>query len=119
VVETEGGGHVTTFAIKANKTLIKRSNERYDELLEQMTLNNEEIESLTARRAIRNAKKRHEENEMGLKRSCILRELKHFDVGKSFVVDSLHNIYLGVFVSSILDLCLILFYIETSFKTMA
>ncbi|CAF2083284.1 unnamed protein product [Rotaria magnacalcarata] len=97
VVETEGGGHVTSFAIDANQQLIRRSNERYDELLETMKLNNEELESLTIRRDIQNATLRHKQSEKGLKRPCILRELKHFDVGQSFVVDSLHNIYLGVF----------------------
>jgi hypothetical protein len=81
-----------------------------------MILNEEEIESLTVRRDIRIAKERHKNNEMGLKRPCILRELEHFDVGKSFVVDSLHNIYLGVFVSFTENLFFILFYIETSFE---
>ena len=32
---------------------------------------------------------------------CILRNLKYFDVGTSFLSDSLHNIYHGVMVSSI------------------
>ncbi|CAF2155936.1 unnamed protein product [Rotaria magnacalcarata] len=85
VVETEGGGHVTSFAIDANQQLIRRSNERYDELLETMKLNNEELESLTIRRDIQNATLRHKQSEKGLKRPCILRELKHFDVGQSFV----------------------------------
>ena len=57
---------------------------------------------------------------MGLKRSCILRELKHFDVGQSFVVDSLHNIYHGVFVSFSENLHLISFVcLEAPIKTVA
>lgn len=64
-----------------------------------MKINREELKLLTTRRDIRLATQRHKEIEMGLKGLCILRELKFFDVGISFVVDSLHNIYLGVFVS--------------------
>lgn len=30
---------------------------------------------------------------------CILRSLAHFNIGPAFVADSLHNVYLGVFVS--------------------
>ena len=30
---------------------------------------------------------------------CVLRSLTYFDVGKSFLADSLHNIYHGVVVS--------------------
>jgi hypothetical protein len=30
---------------------------------------------------------------------CLLRKLRYFDVGKSFVSDSLHNVYHGVMVS--------------------
>lgn len=64
-----------------------------------MKLNKEELATLTADREIKAAKEKHKESQMGLKRACVLRDLKHFDVGQSFLVDSLHNIYLGVFVS--------------------
>ena len=50
VVETENGGHVTSFKINANETPTKRSNERYDEILQQMIMNKKEIESLSIRR---------------------------------------------------------------------
>ncbi|CAF2102182.1 unnamed protein product [Rotaria magnacalcarata] len=72
-------------------------NDQYDELLETVKLNNEELASLTTDRDIKAAKLRHTESQMGLKGSCVLRELKYFDFGQSFVVDSLHNIYLGAF----------------------
>ena len=98
-VETEGGSYVTTFVMNVDEPLVQRSNKLHDELIETIRLNQEELQSLSSRRDIQNAKKRHRETEMGLKRCCILRELKYFDVGLSFVVDSLHNIYLGAFVS--------------------
>lgn len=41
----------------------------------------------------------HKDLEKGLKGGCVLRSLSKFDVGRSFLVDSLHNIYLGVVVS--------------------
>ncbi|CAF3617238.1 unnamed protein product [Rotaria sp. Silwood1] len=96
-VETEGGGHVTSFIINADETINPRSNDQYNELLETMKLNNEELASLTTDRDIKAAKLRHTESQMGLKGPCCLRELKYFDFGQSFVVDSLHNIYLGAF----------------------
>lgn len=41
----------------------------------------------------------HKKSEKGVKSPCVLRTLSKFDVGRSFLVDSLHNIYLGLFVS--------------------
>ncbi|CAF4840678.1 unnamed protein product [Rotaria sp. Silwood1] len=102
-VETEGGGHVTSFIINADETINPRSNDQYNELLETMKLNNEELASLTTDRDIKAAKLRHTESQMGLKGPCCLRELKYFDFGQSFVVDSLHNIYLGAFKKVILS----------------
>ena len=113
IVETERSGHVTSFTINTNETIIQRSNNRYDELLERMRLNNEELASCTTHHDIRAAQIRHKESQMGLKGPCVLHALKHFDVGQSFVVDSLHNIYLGVFVSFIENLCLTSFCLET------
>jgi hypothetical protein len=40
----------------------------------------------------------NEINEKGIKGICSLRELTYFDVGHSFLTDSLHNIYIGAFV---------------------
>ncbi|CAF4361359.1 unnamed protein product, partial [Rotaria sp. Silwood2] len=39
----------------------------------------------------------HKNTEKGVKGPCLLRTLSCFDVGSSFLVDSLHNIYLGLF----------------------
>ena len=35
----------------------------------------------------------------GIKGPCELRSLAQFDVGSSFLVDTLHNVYLGAFAS--------------------
>ena len=43
---------------------------------------------------------KHRDLSKGLKAPCIFRSLSHFDVGQSFLVDSLHNVYLGAFVSA-------------------
>jgi hypothetical protein len=44
---------------------------------------------------------KNRESECGILGPCILRQLKHFDVGSSFASDNLHNVYRGVFVSSL------------------
>ena len=44
---------------------------------------------------------KHQLSAKGFRGPCILRSLSHFDVGSSFLVDSLHNVYLGVFVSTL------------------
>jgi hypothetical protein len=44
----------------------------------------------------------HKIEERGILGPCILRELSYFDVGTSFMADSLHNVYIGAFVSIIL-----------------
>lgn len=91
---------MTTFAADVPGSIERRRNERYDEIMQQISWNEEELQYLVSRHEIREAKLRHIQNTKGHKGPCILRKLKHFDVGKSFLVDSLHNIYLGVFVSS-------------------
>ena len=39
-----------------------------------------------------------QKNGKGIMGVCIFRELAYFDVGRSFIADSLHNIYIGSFV---------------------
>ncbi|CAF3949357.1 unnamed protein product [Adineta steineri] len=85
-----------------------RSNERYDYLLCIKEKNDAEVEKLTSRLLDRAAKRRlkkqlisNKESECGILGRCILRQLKYFDVGFSFLSDNLHNIYHGVFVSMV------------------
>ena len=83
-----------------------RSNDRYDYLISIKESNEKQIEKFNGRLLDRKAKRRlkqklvkNKESERGILGPCILRQLKYFDVGFSFVSDSLHNIYHGIFVS--------------------
>jgi hypothetical protein len=87
-----------------------RSNERYDYLLAVKQVNDTEIENITRRPLNRAAKRKlkkrlikNKESEHGILGPCVLRQLEYFDVGFSFLSDSLHNVYHGAFVSSIFD----------------
>lgn len=64
-----------------------RSNSTYDEIIGEMENMNETEKKLN--RAILK----------GHVGPCIFRSLRYFDVGNSFLSDSLHNIYHGVMVS--------------------
>ncbi len=70
--------------------------------------NNKVIEKITCRSidcvAKLKLKQKLIENKESERRSlgpCVLRQLKYFDVGFSFVSDNLQNVYRGVFVISI------------------
>ena len=56
----------------------------------------------SAKRKLKKKLIKNKESEHGILGPCVLRQLKYFDVGSSFVSDNLHNIYHGAFVSSIL-----------------
>jgi hypothetical protein len=82
-----------------------RSNDRYDYLLKKKKLNDIEIEKIASRPLNRANKRKlkekliqNKESEHGIRGPCVLRQLKYFDVGSSFVSDNLHNIYHGAFV---------------------
>jgi hypothetical protein len=77
----------------------ERTNERHDLLLEQLRRNEIELASFSSYRGRPAIIEAHKKTVKGVKGSCILRTLSKFDVGRSFLVDSLHNIYLGLFVS--------------------
>jgi hypothetical protein len=72
MVRTENDGNVRSFAMTSHDfdQIQLRSNMRYDILFE----------------------------EKGILGPCILRELSYFDVGRGFMADSLHNVYIGSFV---------------------
>ena len=57
------------------------------------------LRELSGTRGRRALEKEHRQKEKGVKGRCVLRSLSCFDVGRSFLIDSLHNIYLGLFVS--------------------
>jgi hypothetical protein len=104
MVET-AKGHVRSFAM--NKLdfdqLTLRTNQRHDDLLVLKQHHQQQI--LTFRNQPKQNKKIMEEHfktaEKGILVRCILRSLFVFDVGMSFMADSLHNVYRGAFVSRI------------------
>lgn len=72
--------------------------------------NDEEMEKLSCFKLNRLAKQQmkqklieHKVSERGILGPCVLRQLKYFDVGFSFVSDNLHNVYHGVFVSAMIE----------------
>lgn len=101
---TKKDGSVVSFAVHVNDAPVYlRNNERHDLLLNQLQKNQVEIAAFSNYRGRTALMQTHKDLEKGLKGGCILRSLSKFDVGRSFLVDSLHNIYLGVVV------CLIIF----------
>ena len=97
---TKKDGSVVSFSIDGNdQSACERTNERHDLLLEQLRRNEIELAAFTSYRGRGALTQAHKITEKGVKGPCILRTLSKFDVGRSFLVDSLHNIYLGLFVS--------------------
>ena len=97
---TNKNGSIVSFAISQNDLSANaRTNDRYDELLEQLRRNEDQLSKLSDRRGRRAFKEAHKNEVKGVKGPCVLRKLPKFDVGQSFLVDSLHNVYLGLFVS--------------------
>ena len=91
-----------SFAIYESMPLAcERTNERHDFLLQQLRTDETELARLPSNRGRNALLKKQRKTEKGVKGSCILRSLSKFDVGRSFLVDSLHNAYLGLFVSMI------------------
>jgi len=111
MVDTENGGHVRSFALSHQEidAIHLRSNERYDALFDLCQLQ-KHLRSFLPRKKQKKSAKVDKLTEKGIVGECIFRQLAHFDVGRSFMVDSIHNIYIGAFVSkkkqlSIYSLC--------------
>ena len=101
-VPTKNDGSVVSFAVYSNAQLaLKRSNERHDFLLQQRQKNKAELTNFPGRRGRPALREKHRLLEKGVTEPCVFRTLLSFDVSGSFLIDSLHNIYLGLFVSVI------------------
>ena len=100
MVPTDGGGHVRSFSITPNDLpeISIRSNERYDVLIDVFQLQ-KQLKDLWPKAKKSRKLPVDKDNEKGVVGVCILRELSYFDVGRSFMADSLHNVYIGAFVS--------------------
>ena len=104
MVRTENDGNVRSFALTfdALEETPLRSNTRFDDLLDLKLLHEQMQESFPPRK--RKALVEHnKEEEKGILGPCILRELSFFDVGCSFMADTLHNVYIGSFVSRLFE----------------
>ncbi|CAF1366154.1 unnamed protein product [Adineta ricciae] len=96
-VSTNNNGSVVSFAIyETDPPTNERTNERHDLLIKQLHRNAIELTASTYR-GRRDLTDKHKQSEKGVKGPCVLRSLSNFDVGSSFLVDSLHNVYLGLF----------------------
>ena len=96
------GGFVRSFAMKLDglKETEQRCNHRYDTLLVKKELRETQEKELPKK-----GKKQHEQQakqeNRGILGECVLRDCTMFDVGLSFMSDSLHNVYIGAFVSAL------------------
>ncbi len=89
---------------KADLVKIKlRSNQSHDTLLNLKHRNQRQMIALRnkSKKQKKTIEKKHQKAEKGILGRCILRSLLIFDVGTSFMADSLHNVYRGAFVSRI------------------
>jgi hypothetical protein len=100
MVKTQNDGNVRSFAMTMSdiEETHLRSNRRHDDLLD-LKLLHEQIRQSFPNRKRKELKVHHKEAEKGILGQCILRELSFFDVGRCFMADTLHNVYIGAFVS--------------------
>lgn len=93
-------GFVRSFAADLNtlKRMEQRCNIRYDVL----SAFKEHYDELRAEMSRAEQKRQHvfdQQKCFGILGPCVLRRCSMFDVGHSFMADSLHNVYIGAFVS--------------------
>ena len=96
-------GHVRSFGMNKVdlKTVTLRSNQRHDTLVDLKQYHEQQMITFSKRSKKEREviQKQHKNAERGILGRCILRSLSIFDVGTSFMADSLHNVYSGAFVS--------------------
>ena len=96
-------GYVRSFFM--NKTDLEsvqlRCNQRYDSLLSLKHYHQQKINTVDKelKKKRKYLEEQHVTAEKGILGECILQSLRNFDVGTSFMADSLHNVYIGAFVS--------------------
>ena len=100
MVATDNRGHVRSFTLSHQdfQSIHIRSNERYDALFDLFQLQ-KHLRSFLPLNKRQKSAIIDRKGEKGILGECIFRQLAYFDVGRSFMVDSLHNIYIGAFVS--------------------
>ena len=101
-VPTNNQGSIVSFAIHENgDPVFERSNARHDFYQSQLKKNATELAKFTGSHGRPALLQSHRNAVKGAKGPCIFRSLSRFDVGRCFLFDSLHNLYLGLFVSRI------------------
>ena len=105
MIKTSAKGSTRSFAMTNIdlKQIELRTNRRYDILLElkhhhQQNMNSFSNQSKEQKKIL---KEQYELAENGILGECFLRLLTFFDVGISFMGDSLHNVYTGDFVRKV------------------
>ncbi|CAF1619215.1 unnamed protein product [Rotaria magnacalcarata] len=100
MVPTKNDGNVRSFSMDYDNTInvTKRSNKRYDELITIYQLQ-QQLKDLWPNKKKLPDVLIDEQREKGIVGVCLFRDLTYFDVGRSFMSDSLHNVYIGAFVS--------------------
>ncbi|CAF4318352.1 unnamed protein product, partial [Rotaria magnacalcarata] len=98
MVRTDKEGNVRSFAmtLDAVEETYLRSSMRLDVLLD-LKLLHEQIQQSFSMRKRKSLMEELRLKEKGALGPCILRELSYFDVGRSFMADTLHNVYIGAF----------------------
>ena len=94
--------HCNTFPMYTiDEPLQLRTNARHDHLVTIQQANAAELIAFIEQgvRGRDRLETKHTLSLRGIKGPCVLRSLAQFDVGSSFLVDTLHNVYLGAFVS--------------------
>lgn len=100
--------YIRVFPIDQHTPITPRNNELYDSIINMFQ--DEDKFSL----------KKKDDELKGYRGECILRELKYFDVGMSFLSDSLHNCYHGSAVGYVMMLfSIIFFFLEKNFLVTA
>jgi hypothetical protein len=99
VTSGSSGGSVRSFALPSNllRNVEQRGNTRHDVLLTLKAARDRQRARLPLARQKRQEKCDKQRNH-GIQGPCILRSCSEFDVGASFMSDSLHNVYIGAFV---------------------
>ena len=84
-----------------NDKLQLQNYKRHDELVLIKEANESSLAAFVhqGNRGCHKLEEKHKLAVKGIQGPCVVRPLAYFDVGSSFFVDTLHNVYLGVFVS--------------------
>ena len=100
MVKTARGGHVRSFSVDKDNLndIATRSNKRHDQLIVSVQLD-QQLKDVSPNKAQKRNASVDRQSSRGIMGVCLFRELTYFDIGRSFMADSLHNIHIGAFVS--------------------